>query len=49
MKSMKFTLGLISILLLMSSTYEINNSTCGADDLKINPINLEFDNIPLLK
>jgi len=43
MKSMKFTLGLISILLLMSSTYEINNSTCGADDLKINPINLEFD------
>ena len=43
MKSIKFTLGFKSILLFISLINEIFNSHCGADDLKLNPINLEFD------
>ena len=43
MKSIKFTFGFKSILLFISLINEILNSHCGADDLKLNPINLEFD------
>jgi hypothetical protein len=43
MKSIKFTLGFNAILLFISSIKEILNSHCGADDLKLKPINLEFD------
>jgi hypothetical protein len=43
MKSIKLFLGFKSILLFKLLFNEILNSHCGADDLKLNPINLEFD------
>ena len=47
MKLIKFTLDFNAILLLISLINEIANemetSSCGADDLNLNPINLEFD------
>ena len=43
MKTVKFTLGFNAILLFISTINEILNSKCGADDLKLKPVNLEFD------
>ena len=43
MKSIKLTLGFNAIVLFISLINVILNSYCGADNLKIKPVNLEFD------
>ena len=43
MKSIKFTLSFIAIFLFLSSIHEILNFECGADNLKLKPINLDFN------